>query len=178
LFAQVSVENTLLGKRRTFLKETMMSKTYELVWHVVEYDRAWFTDHPDREYRMRPCLYGEGTATILKRRLKQVTRMWFMVRRDLEYAAISPVVTPVDDEELCRLLFKAHVGLGPPKTYYLKKAKKRWIELLEQMAEGEERELALSILVNDSSLAPRTRGTGRAEDGVLSTDAVFGTSPP
>src|SRR5881227_3242971 len=97
-------------------------KEYELVWHVLDNDRAWFADHPDRQHRVRPLLWGEGTATRLKGRVTQVDCHWFVVRRDLQYAAFNPVAPPPDDEELCRLLFLAHVGLGGPKARYVKKA--------------------------------------------------------
>jgi hypothetical protein len=132
---------------------------YELVWHDLDNDRAWFADHPDRQYRVRPVLWGEGTATRVESCSNQIARAWFAVRRDLEYAALDPVAVPIDDEELCRLLFKAFAGLGSPWNRYLKKAQGRWLALLDQMPETEERKLARSRLIGESSVRKFVRMT-------------------
>jgi hypothetical protein len=142
-------------------------KEYELVWHLLESDRAWFDDHPDRDYRVRAIHFGEGTATRLKGRLGQHSLSWFAVRRDLEYATFNPVAVPPDDEKLCRLLFQAHVGLGGPKSRYLKQANRRWTELLMRQPPTKERDLALTRLAGAERPHPFVRKTGAADDQVF-----------
>ena len=136
-------------------------KVYELVFYVAENDIAWFADHPERQYRARPVLSGEGVAIFFSGKGRQFSRSWLVVRRDLEYATFSPPAPPIDDEELCRLLFDAYAGLGRPGKRRLERVRQRWLSLLEGMPPGQERELARARLAGASHPEPDIRRTAR-----------------